>query len=159
MKDFLNSLTFQQISLDSTNMFVNYTMRRRDGSLFSRGWVPSGNPWLSWSTQEATELQPSVNACNPGIQTHIWASWLFPGGSDGKSFCLQCGRPGFDPWVGKIPWRRQWHPTPVLLPGKSHGRRSLMGYSPWGRKESDTTEQLHSLIHSLWAFYYMYYSY
>ena len=39
--------------------------------------------------------------------------------------------------------RRQWHPTPVLLPGKSHGRRSLVGYSPWGRKESDTTERLH----------------
>ena len=39
--------------------------------------------------------------------------------------------------------RRQWHPTPVLLPGKSHGRRSLVGCSPWGRKESDTTEQLH----------------
>ena len=39
--------------------------------------------------------------------------------------------------------RRQWHPTPVLLPGKSHGRRSLVGCSPWGRKESDTTERLH----------------
>ena len=39
--------------------------------------------------------------------------------------------------------RRQWHPTPVLLPGKSHGRRSLVGYSPWGRKESDLTERLH----------------
>ena len=40
-------------------------------------------------------------------------------------------------------WRRQWHPTPVLLPGKSHGRRSLVGCSPWGRKEWDTTERLH----------------
>ena len=40
-------------------------------------------------------------------------------------------------------WRRQWHPTPVLLPGKSHGQRSLVGCSPWGRKESDTTERLH----------------
>ena len=40
-------------------------------------------------------------------------------------------------------WRRQWHPTPVLLPGKSHGRRSLVGCSPWGRQESDTTERLH----------------
>ena len=42
-----------------------------------------------------------------------------------------------------LPWRRQWHPTPVLLPGKSHGRRSQVGCSPWGRKESDTTERLH----------------
>ena len=40
-------------------------------------------------------------------------------------------------------WRRQWHPTPVLLPGKSHGRRSLVGCSPWGCEESDTTERLH----------------
>ena len=40
-------------------------------------------------------------------------------------------------------WRRQWHPTPVFLPGKSHGRRRLVGCSPWGRKESDTTERLH----------------
>ena len=40
-------------------------------------------------------------------------------------------------------WRRQWHPTPVLFPGKSHGRRSLVGCSPWGHEESDTTERLH----------------
>ena len=43
----------------------------------------------------------------------------------------------FDPWVGKIPWRREWLPTPVFLPGKSHRQRNLEGYSPWGRKESD----------------------
>ena len=43
----------------------------------------------------------------------------------------------------QINWRRQWHPTPVLLPGKSHGQRSLVGCSPWGRQESDTTERLH----------------
>ena len=49
----------------------------------------------------------------------------------------------FSPWVGKIPWRRKWQPTPVLLPRKFHGWRSHVGYSPWGRKESDTTEWLH----------------
>ena len=42
-----------------------------------------------------------------------------------------------------VSWRRKWHPTPVLLPGKSHGRRSLVGYSPWGHEESDMTERLH----------------
>ena len=56
--------------------------------------------------------------------------------------CLQCRRPGFDPWVGKIPWRRAWQPTPRFLPGESHGQRSLAGYGSWGRKESDTTERL-----------------
>ena len=42
--------------------------------------------------------------------------------------------------IKKIPWRREWLPTPVFLPGESHGQRSLVGYSPWGHKESDTTE-------------------
>ena len=52
-------------------------------------------------------------------------------------------RHGFDPWVGKIPWRRDWQPTPVFLPGEAHGQRNLEGYSPWGRKELDTTEATH----------------
>ena len=60
---------------------------------------------------------------------------------------LQCRRPGFKPWVRKIFWRRKWHPAPVFLPGKSHGWRSLAGYSPWGHKELDMTEQLtHTLL-------------
>ena len=49
---------------------------------------------------------------------------------------------GFDPWVGKIPGRMKWLPTPVFLPGKSHGQRNLVGYSAWDRKESDMTERL-----------------
>ena len=51
--------------------------------------------------------------------------------------------PGFNPWVRKISSRRERQPTPVFLPGKSHGQRSLVDYSPWGRKELDMTEQLH----------------
>ena len=61
------------------------------------------------------------------------------------SVCLQCGRPGFDPWFGKIPQRKKWQLTPVLLPGKFHGWRSLVGYSPRGHKESDMTKRLHFL--------------
>ena len=53
---------------------------------------------------------------------------------------LQCWRPGFDPWIGKIPWRRVWLPTPVLSPREFHGQRSLEGYTQWDHKESDTTE-------------------
>ena len=49
-------------------------------------------------------------------------------------------RCGFNPWVRKIPWRRKLQPTPVFLPGESHGQRSLAGYSRWGHKESDMTE-------------------
>ena len=64
---------------------------------------------------------------------------------------MQCRRPGFGPWVGKIPWRRQWQPTPVFLPGESYGRRSLVGYHPQGCKESDTTERLHSLTERVFS--------
>ena len=69
----------------------------------------------------------------------------FPGGASGKQLACQCRRHkrlGFNPWVGKIPWRREGQPTPVFLPGESHGQRSLVGCSPWGRKELDTTQRL-----------------
>ena len=71
----------------------------------------------------------------------------FLGDSDGKVL-PECRRPGFDPWIGKIPWRRKWKPTPVFLPGEFHGQRNLVGYSPWGHKESDTTEWLRTHTHT-----------
>ena len=76
---------------------------------------------------------------------------LVCGGSDGKSVCLQCRRPRFNPWVRKIPWRRIWQPSPVFLPGKFHGWRSLVGYSPWGCKErlSDFTFSFHFQVTSV----------
>ena len=58
----------------------------------------------------------------------------------------KCKRPGFNSWVGRIPWRRKWQPTPVFLPGEFHGCRGLVGYSPWSRKESDTIERLHFIV-------------
>ena len=61
---------------------------------------------------------------------------IFPGGSAGKESCLQCRRPWFDSWIGKIHWRRERLPTPAFWPGELHGL-----YSPWGGKESDTTER------------------
>ena len=64
----------------------------------------------------------------------------FPGGSDGKASVYHVGDPGSIPGIGKIPWRRKWQSTPVLLPGKPHGQRSLVGCSPWGCEELDKTE-------------------
>ena len=67
--------------------------------------------------------------------------WGFPDGTWWRT-CLQCKRLkrlGFSPWVGKIPWRMKWQPTPVFLPGESHEQRSLVGYSPWGHRESEHT--------------------
>ena len=74
--------------------------------------------------------------------TSLKSKWL-PWWLRRYSVCLQWGRPGFDSWVRKTPWRRKRQSTPALLPGKSHRRRSLISYSPWGHKELDTTEQLH----------------
>ena len=71
----------------------------------------------------------------------------FPGGSDSKVSACNAGDPGSIP--GKIPWRGKWQSIPALLPGKSHGWSSLIGYSPWGHKESDTTERLHFTIISI----------
>ena len=65
---------------------------------------------------------------------------------------LQCRRPGLDPWVRKFPWRKEWRPTPVFLPGESHRERSLVGYSPRGHKESDVTKQLSLHFTSLLMF-------
>ena len=59
--------------------------------------------------------------------------WLIKGDSVQRTY-LQCRRLKFHPWVSKIPWRRKWQPTSLFLPGKSQGQRSLVGYSPWGRK-------------------------
>ena len=66
-----------------------------------------------------------------------------PSGTSSKRIPLpmqKIKRPGFNPWVGKIPWWRIWQPTPIFLSGESQGQRSLAGYSPQGRKEPDTTE-------------------
>ena len=66
-----------------------------------------------------------------------------PGSSDDEESACNAGDArdnGFDLWVRKFPWRRKWQPTLVFLPGESHGQRSLEGYSPWGRQESDMTE-------------------
>ena len=69
----------------------------------------------------------------------------FPWWINSKESACNAGDAGYrtclDSWVGKISWRRKWQSTPVFLPGKSHGQRSLAGYSPWGRKESDTMER------------------
>ena len=90
----------------------------RDGS-------PPGSPSLGFSRQEH------------------WSGLPFPspGGTSGKEPPCQCRRwkrLGFNPWVGKIPWRRAWQPIAVFLPGEGHGQRSLTGYTPWSCKELET---------------------
>ena len=75
------------------------------------------------------------------VQEYGLSKWL-----NGKESACQGRRCGFDPWVGKIPWGRKWQPTPVFLPEKSHGQKSLVGESPQGCKESDITKHTHTHI-------------
>ena len=74
---------------------------------------------------------------------HRW-----PSGKESAYQYRRCKRCGFDSWVRKIPWNRKWQPTPLYLPGKFQGQRSLAGYSPWGRKELDMTERLYIHTHT-----------
>ena len=73
------------------------------------------------------------------LETEGLPWWL----SGKESFC-QCRRLGLDPWDREIPWRRNWQHTPASLPGKSHGQKSLVGYSARGRRELDMTEHLNN---------------
>ena len=68
------------------------------------------------------------------IYIYIYTKYRLPWWLGGKDPTCQCRRCGFDPWVGKISWRRKWQPTPVFIPGKSHVQRRLVCYSPWGHK-------------------------
>ena len=106
----------------------------------------NSKPGKMWSLPHTLSFDHRPLSIVPFLKTlasYIFPStknWGFPGGSVSKEStcssgdCLQCTRPGFDPWVGKISWRIKWQPTPVFLPGKSHGQRSLAGDSPWGHK-------------------------
>ena len=100
------------------------------------GWVW----WLSCFFRQVSEiLSTSISLSVNGNDNHNTGDLVV------KNLSAYAGDTrdrGFSPWVGKILWRRKWQPTPVFLPGKSHGQRSLAGYSPWGHQESDTAEWL-----------------
>ena len=123
-------------------------------SLWSQGlsncWASSLQRHVSW------EPVPWGAAKRVGVLT-LWFSvtswqleiptWLhgFPGGAEGKASACSAGDPGSIPGSGGCPGEGNGNPFQLLFPGESHGWRRLVGYSPWGHKESDTTEWLHSL--------------
>ena len=86
-------------------------------------------PWNSTIQEKDESL-----SCNFELTIQL-LHWLL----SGKGSTCQCRRLRFNPGSGKIPWRREWLPTPVFSPGKPHGQSRLVGCSPWGHKESDTT--------------------
>ena len=115
---------------------------------------PSGSSsWVWASTRYAAFTEgggrllcgssPTLTSCQP-----LSSLEGFPSGAAGEEPTCQyrrLKRCGFDPWVRKLSWRREWQPTPVLLPGKSHGQRSLAGYRPWSHKELDTAHHTHTV--------------
>ena len=98
---------------------------RFSSALVRVGWGSQENGWVG----------------GKGGTFHGLPTWC--SGKESTYQCRRCKRRGFDPWVRKIPWNRKWQPTPELLPGESHGERSLAGYSPRGRRELDMTAHIH----------------
>ena len=106
----------------------------------------SGGKESTCTAGDASSIPEPGRSPGEAIGYHLQYSWASLV-AQMERICLQCGRPGFDPWVGTIFWRRERLPTPVFLPGEVHEQWSLAGYSPWGCKESDTTEQLWLFMH------------
>ena len=148
-------------SLEKTLMLEKIEGRRRSGR---QNEIVGWHHWLNghgfrWTL--GVDGQEGLACCGSRSckVRHDWATELnwkpvraFQVATSGKQTtcqCRRCKRLGVKSWVRKIPWSRKWQPAPVVLPGKFHGRRSLMGYSPWGHKELDTTKShTHTCTHT-----------
>ena len=124
IKDECEKSELWDFNRDSINLTENTNGTNQD----SNEWDPLRS--LKTSSVMVAKLVPAPrNDCHNALR-----QWLSDKGS-----VRQCWRCKFDPWVRNIPWRRKWQLNPVFLPGKSHGQRSLVGYSPWGLKRVDTS--------------------
>ena len=129
-----------------------HRVNRQEECLMEEGEDSSieGSPTVGDGGRAAISLTPDVVGTGSGsLLDSILCIFLkgLPRRLNGKESACQFRRhrkQGLDPRVRKTPWSRKWQPTPEFLSGKSHGQRSLVGYSPWGYKESDTTEHAHT---------------
>ena len=123
----LNALRVESVHV------MSYGVTLKCFSSSCSAWVCS---WSTWQARKSSVIAP------------FWLQLGFPGGAVVKNLPANAGDAKDDFWVRKIPWSRKWQPTPVSLPGKFHGQRSLAGCSPWGQKELDTTERTHTHTHT-----------
>ena len=121
---------------------VKNPLEMRETWVWCLGWEDPLEKWkatlssiLDWKIPHGVTKSQTLWATFTSFTSHLWG---FSGSSEGKESTCNVG--DLDPWVGKIFWKRRWLPTPVFLLGDFHGQRSLVGYSPWGCKEWDTTE-------------------
>ena len=109
-----------------------------------QSWNPCGRG--TWKGSSVSDNKGSSVLCKLiHLENLDWAlpCWRgFPSSSHATAVCLRCRRPRLSHWLGKTYCRRQWLCPPAFLPGEFHGQRNLVGWSPWGRKDSDATEPL-----------------
>ena len=115
-------ISFSPLLFSSSYTFIKESIQWA----FYNSWDNADNEW------------PMVNTQNHTLRRKFEKAWTF---WDFQRICLQCGRPRFDPWIGKIHWGRAWQSTPVVLPGESPWTEDPGGLQSLGSKESDTTEQ------------------
>ena len=123
--------TFQNKNLISAYVFLNLLFKCFQICIFAILEVSDFFVFPLWRKSEVDDSSPWPN------NSLLYQLPRLPREHSGKEFacwCRRCKRRKLDPWVGKIPWRRNWQPTPVSLPGKSHGQRCLEGYCPWGHE-------------------------
>ena len=128
-------------------MFINESTDNRRLGLPFRFTVTNFLEWI-------LNIKPLIGDILYSLFCKLSVGYIFrtldisSGKEIGKELACQCRRwkrLSFNPWIGKIPWSRKWQHTPGFLPGKSHGQRSQVGYSPCGGKESDMTECITSV--------------
>ena len=116
-------LPFNSLAIETIyNLFELFCIMREKNGFYNFRIFFRPHLWM-------TKVFPSLNMFYFKGFITLQTQWL-----SGTESACQCRKPEFDPWVGKIPWRRKWQPSLVFLPGKPHGQRSLVGCSPWGHK-------------------------
>ena len=138
-------LGFSFTSFKVSQISLGYCSKQIDNELHKGTWSSCKANEFNWKIALKSEM---FSFSSMEVKTILALSFITvyitikaACGASGKEPTSECKRCGFSPWVRKIPWRREWQPTPAFLPGEFHGQRSLAVYSPWGHKESNMTER------------------